>query len=407
MKEFVNVRHNGQRYEVELPFKDDCLPIPDNYNLCYNRLKSMHFKLSKTPDILREYENIIQEQLAAGIIENIPNQSSEGLNDEDVHYLPHHGVIRKNRETTKLRIVYDGSAKSPGQQLSLNDCLPTGPNYIPQLADVLARFRWHRMAIAADIEKAFLMIGIQENQRNMLRFLWLKDPYVVNSEVIQLRFCRLVFGLRPSPSILGATLTHHLDAHRDSHAELVELTKKSLYVDDLLTGADNVQEGFELYQDSKELMAKGAFNLRKSNSNSNELLQLINNKEESVAQTKTEKSTSLVEEEDESFIKSTVGPTRTADTLVKTLGVCRNTATDEISFDFTELIESANTMQATKRSLLQLTAKVFDPLGLLSPFTITMKCQFSLFVWRRLTGMLNCKEIISECGRTLCLAWYN
>ena len=404
MKEFVNVRHNGQRYEVELPFKDDCLPIPDNYNLCYNRLKSMHFKLSKTPDILREYENIIQEQLAAGIIENIPNQSSEELNDEDVHYLPHHGVIRKNRETTKLRIVYDGSAKSPGQQLSLNDCLPTGPNYIPQLADVLARFRWHRMAIAADIEKAFLMIGIQENQRNMLRFLWLKDPYVVNSEVIQLRFCRLVFGLRPSPSILGATLTHHLDAHRDSHAELVELTKKSLYVDDLLTGADNVQEGFELYQDSKELMAKGAFNLRKSNSNSNELLQLINNKEESVAQTKTETSNSVVEEEDESFIKSTVGPTRTAGTLVKTLGVCWNTETDEISFDFTELIESANTMQATKRSLLQLTAKVFDPLGLLSPFTITMKCQFSLFVWRRLTGMLNCKEIISECGRTLCLA---
>ena len=120
VKEFVNVRHNGQRYEVELPFKGDCLPIPDNYNLCYNRLKSMHFKLRKTPDILREYENIIQEQLAAGIIENIPNQSSEELNDEDVHYLPHHGVIRKNRETTKLRIVYDGSAKSQGQQLSLN-----------------------------------------------------------------------------------------------------------------------------------------------------------------------------------------------------------------------------------------------------------------------------------------------
>ena len=372
VKEFVNVRHNGQRYEVELP----------NYNLCYNRLKSMHFQLSKTPDILREYENIIQEQLAAGIIENIPNQSSEELNDEDVYYLPHHGVIRKNRETTKLRIVYDGSAKSPGQQLSLNDCLPTGPNYIPQLADVLMRFRWNRIAITADIEKTFLMIGIQENQRNMLWFLWLKDPYVVNSEVIQLRFCRLVFGLRPSPSILGATLTHHLDAHRDSHAELVELTKKSLYVDDLLTGADNVQEGFELYQDSKELMAKGAFNLRKWNSNSNELLQLINNKEESVAQTKTEKSNSLVEEEDESFIKSTVGPTRTADTLVKTLGVCWNTATDEISFDFTMLIESANTMQATKRSLLQLTAKVFDPLGLLSPFSITMKCKFqSLCVW--------------------------
>ena len=84
----------------------------------------MHFKLSKTPDILRKYENIIQEQLAA----RIPNESSEELNNEDVHYLPHHGVIRKNRETTILRIVSDGSAKSPGQQLSFNDRLPTGPN---------------------------------------------------------------------------------------------------------------------------------------------------------------------------------------------------------------------------------------------------------------------------------------
>ena len=66
------------------------------------------------------------------------------------------------------------------------------------------------------------------------------------------------------------------------------MIKKSLYVDDLLTEAGNVQQGFELYQDSKELMAKAAFNFRKWNSNSNELLQLMNNKEESVAQTKTE-----------------------------------------------------------------------------------------------------------------------
>ena len=86
-------------------------------------------------------------------------------------------------------------------------------------------------------------------------------------------------------------------------------------------------------RDSKELMAKGAFNLCKWNWNSSELLQLIKNKKESIARTKTEKTNAVVEEEDESFIKFSVGPTRTADTLVKTLGVCWNTATDEISFD--------------------------------------------------------------------------
>ena len=101
-----------------------------------------------------------------------------------------------------------------------------------------------------------------------------------------------------------------IEIQSDSRAELVELIKKSLYVDDLLTGTDNVQEGFELYKDSKELMAKGAFNLCKWHSNFSELLQLINNKEESIAQTKTEKANGVVEEE----------------ALVKTLGVCWNTA---------------------------------------------------------------------------------
>ena len=86
------------------------------------------------------------------------------------------------------------------------------------------------MQLLQTLRKRSYMIGIQENQETHL-----KDPYLVNTEVIQLRFCRLVFRLRPSPSIQGATLTHHLDARRDSHAELVELIKKSLYVDELLT----------------------------------------------------------------------------------------------------------------------------------------------------------------------------
>lgn len=373
-EEFVSVKHNGERYEIELPWKNDCLPIRDNYNLCYNRLKSMHYKLNKTPEVLKEYDDIIQEQLRSGIIEKLPNPEVETRN-KGVHYLPHHAVIRQNRETTKLRIVYDGSAKSEGQERSLNDCLPVGPNYIPQLVDVLARFRWNRIAISADIEKAFLMISVHESHRDMLRFLWLKDPFLLNSEVVHLRFCRLVFGLRPSPSILGATLTHHLDSYKEHYPEIVKLIKNSLYVDDLLAGVSDVQEGFEVYQQSKELMAKGSFNLRKWNSNSSVLLQRINNEEGAVVQSNKEEANQPIEEEDESFTKSTIGPNQVSDKLVKTLGVCWDTESDEMSFDFKELIEYANTLKVTKRSLLKLSAKVFDPLGLLSPFTITMKCE--------------------------------
>lgn len=210
----------------------------------------------------------------------------------------------------------------------------------------------------------------------MLRFLWLKDPFVLSSEVLHLQFYRLVFGLRPSPSILGATITHHLDSYKESYPESVKFIKDSLYVDDLLAGANDVQEGFEICQQSKELIAKGVLNLRKWNSNSASLLQLINNKGEPVVQPKAEKSSQPIEEEDESFTKSIFGPNQVSYKLVKTLGVYWDSVSDEIAFDFKELIDYANTLEVTKRSLLKLSAKVSDPLGLLSPFTITMKCEF-------------------------------
>ena len=131
-----------------------------------------------------------------------------------------------------------------------------------------------------------------------------------------------------------------------------------------------------MYQQSKELMAKGGFNLRKWNSNSATLLQLINNVEEAMVQPKTDDVNQPIKEEDESFSKSSIGPNQVSDKLVKTLGVCWDTVSHEMSFDFEELIKCATTLQVTKRSLLTLSAKVFDPLGLLSVFTITMKCEF-------------------------------
>lgn len=139
-------------------------------------------------------------------------------------------------------------------------------------------------------------------------------------------------------------------------------------------------------------MAKGAFNLRKWNSNSTDLLQLIDNKEEGMVKLKAEEQNRAIEEEGESFIKSAVGSNEMPNTLVKTLGVFWETASDGISFDFTDLMESANTMQATKRSLLKLTAKVFDPLGLLSPFTITMKCEFQSLCVERLDWYVELQE---------------
>ena len=58
-----------------------------------------------------------------------------------VHYIPHHEVIRVDKETTKLRVVYDSSVRAGRNSPSLNDCLYTGPPLSPYIYDVLLRFR--------------------------------------------------------------------------------------------------------------------------------------------------------------------------------------------------------------------------------------------------------------------------
>ena len=106
-----------------------------------------------------------------------------------------------------MRIVYDGSATSH-EGISLNDCLQVGPNLIPKLFNVLIKFRCHQVALVEDIEKAFLMVSITEKDRDMFRFLCMAEvtPQKIIG-IIQFRFAKLVYGLKPSPTILGAVIS--------------------------------------------------------------------------------------------------------------------------------------------------------------------------------------------------------
>ena len=132
-----------------------------------------------------EYDESFCEQLNSHVIERVPE---EELNCEGAHYICHFGVVRGNRETTKLPIVFDGSAKSSREVLSLNDRFDTGGNYLPLLSDTLTRFRSHPTAITTDIEKAFLQIDINEKDRDVLRFFWYDDISKSNPTIIQYRY---------------------------------------------------------------------------------------------------------------------------------------------------------------------------------------------------------------------------
>ena len=242
-----------------LPWKESHSTIPDHFTVCLNRLKLLHLRLLKNPELLLEYNSILREQLQQGVIEIVPE--SKAVRPATVHYLPHHCVVRQDKQTMKLRIVYDGSAKTTTNTASLNDCLKTGPNLIPKLFDVLIRFRRHFMALTAGIEKAFLMISISPEDRDVLRFLWLKDPTNTASEVLELRFTRLVFGLRPSPAILGSVISHHLNKYKSQHRELASEIKNSFYVDDLISGGATIDDAFRIHTVAKQTMAQAGFNL--------------------------------------------------------------------------------------------------------------------------------------------------
>ena len=149
-------------------------------------------------------------------------------------YIPHKTVIRDSAESTKLRIVFDASAKANEKSPSLNDCLETGPALQNLPWDVLVRNRLKSIALASDLKQAFLQVHIRMEDRDALRLHWLKNK--ATSEVEVLRFTRALFGLVQSPFLLGGTLQQYLESKREKYPKEVEEILQSLYVDDVITG---------------------------------------------------------------------------------------------------------------------------------------------------------------------------
>ena len=170
-----NISYQNGRYVARLPWRNNHSPLPTNLGLAKTRLRSLLNKLRKTPDSLEEYNRLVSDQLKHGFIEKIDPQEAlpEGAK---IHYLAHFGV-RRESDTTPLRIVYDCSAG----RTSLNDCLITGPSLMEDMGQILLRFRFGKFACSGDIEKAFLNISLHEKDRDSTRFLWPENPFDPNT----------------------------------------------------------------------------------------------------------------------------------------------------------------------------------------------------------------------------------
>ncbi|CAC5404955.1 unnamed protein product [Mytilus coruscus] len=226
------LEYSNGRYYVTWPWKNDNVDLPVNRVLVLSRLKSCLARMKKKQELLEKYNSFIQDQLDKGIVEKVEEHSTEGLK----HYIPHHAVITPNKTTTKLRLVYDASAKPKTEVNSLNECLYRGPVLLKNLCGIFMRFRLNQVAIVADIEKAFLQVVLQKSDRDVTRFLWLKnykDGYASDANLQEYRFCRVPFGIISSPFLLAVTVESHLDTYQSPIARKI---KDIIYVDNLISG---------------------------------------------------------------------------------------------------------------------------------------------------------------------------
>ena len=182
---------------------------------------------------------------------------------KEIFCLPMHAVRKEHSSTTKLRVVFDASAKS-ASGISLNDLLLVRPTVHSPLIDVLLRFRLHRVALTADVSKMYRAIELVPSDCDLHRFVWRRTP----EEPLQdYRMTRVTFGVSASSFATNMSLKQNtLDSAVD-YPQAAKVVEDSFYVDDGLTGADSIQDAIELQKQLQELFTKGGFLLRKWNSN--------------------------------------------------------------------------------------------------------------------------------------------
>ena len=328
-------------YETGLPWLGNHPELPNNKSGSLQRLESLTRRLRRKGQY-PEYNQVMEEQLEANIIEKAPQEVSG-----KEFYIPHKAVVRETAATTKMRIVYDASARASPDAPSLNECLNPGPSLQNRLWDVLVRQRAYPVAVTGDIRQAFLQIRIRESERDALRFHWQTNE---DKEIQIYRFTRALFGLAPSPFLLNGVLQAHLDTWEKERPEVVAELRKSLYVDDLVSGGLTTQQAQQNKQESTVILHDATFQLHKWNSNHRELEDSTN------AGSENEMQTYAKQQLDNKAEGS------------KMLGLKWDKQRDTL-----KVVIPVEEAPPTKRGILGKLARIYDPLGLVAPVTLTGK----------------------------------
>lgn len=260
-------RTSNGRLIMPLPWNSLCKDrLGQNYNLSRKILMS-NFKKLNRDNRIQLYDDVFREQENMGIIERIDNVAEYIKSNPDCSFLPHMGVFKMNRETTKVRIVYlSNLCEKKGNHVSHNSALLPGPCLNTKLSTSLLLSRFDKYILIFDIAKAFLGIQLPANDQNKLLCLWFRSVKDGDFSIIAFKNLRLSFGLRPSPTILMLALYRMLllDIEGDD-AETIELKKliySHMYMDNGMVSANDSERLKSYYERLPAIFGNYQFQLQ-------------------------------------------------------------------------------------------------------------------------------------------------
>ncbi|XP_031329590.1 uncharacterized protein LOC116160515 [Photinus pyralis] len=324
------------RFIVKIPMKDTVSKLGDSYEYAKKCLYSLERRLKVNADLRIKYHTFLKEY--ADLKHMTPSCSTS----KNSYYLPHHGVLKNEKVTTKLRVVFNASAKTTSGR-SLNELQAVGPVIQRDLFSIVVSFRMYRYAISADIEKMYRQVLICPSQRHLQRILWRNNDA---EEPLSYDLNTVTYGTAAA-SFLAVRSLYQLGIECESTApDISNIIKRDFYVDDLMTGADTMEQAQKICRELPKILNSGCFPLRKWMSNDPKVLENI--EADSI-------HPHLLE----------IG----SHEHTKTLGLSWSFHSDRLIY----FISKPNFEKATKRAILSETAQIYDPLGLVSPCTVAAK----------------------------------
>ncbi len=318
---------------------------PLNHKQAYNRLVSLELSKYFKDDNLRiNYGKVIDDWEKQSFVREVQ------LNTSQVAYLMPHFPILKDSATTPIRPVMDC-------KIALNKYLLSGPNLLNNIDDVLLRFRSGLFTFSGDVKQMFLRIKLHPEDRPYHCFLWRSNP---KDEPKVYQFQVHVFGNTGSPFVAVFVLREHAIKYADTHPQAVDTITNSSLIDDILDSADSPDEARTIMDDLWRILQAAGMQLAKCHSNSSYVLQGLPQE----AVTPGYLDLADICQKDSELLN------------LKALGMRCNPTDDQFYFE----MEKPLITTWTKRAVLKTFPRLFDPLGLLLPYTIRARIYFSYLV---------------------------